>query len=182
MRPAELQPYRFGLGWLNRRMWAVEHAFERNKAANRAVDDTRLRIFFVTALFAAGFLTLALGATKAAVFSGDGSGAGAAVQSSARAELTDRGGRLLALDLMHYGVYVDPREVWDAAETRRGLQAALPDLSKTRLERALSAKRRVHLVGGLTPQDRARVHALGLPGISFEPEERRVYPLGATAA
>ncbi|MDP8915726.1 MAG: penicillin-binding protein 2, partial [Pseudomonadota bacterium] len=36
--------------------------------------------------------------------------------------------------------------------------------------------------GGLTPQERARVHALGLAGLSFEPEERRVYPLGATAA
>ncbi|HEX8569768.1 MAG TPA: penicillin-binding protein 2, partial [Caulobacteraceae bacterium] len=55
-------------------------------------------------------------------------------------------------------------------------------LSKTRLERALTGKRRMHLIGGLTPQQRARVHALGLAGISFEPEERRDYPLGATAA
>src|SRR3712207_7270776 len=49
-----LFPYTTLFRSLNRRMWAVEHAFERNKAANRAVDDTRLRIFFVTAVFAAG--------------------------------------------------------------------------------------------------------------------------------
>jgi len=61
VRPAELHPYRasspFGWAWdrLKNRIWAVEHAFERNKAANRAVDDTRLRILLVTVLFGAGY-------------------------------------------------------------------------------------------------------------------------------
>ena len=36
--------------------------------------------------------------------------------------------------------------------------------------------------GALTPQERNVVHQLGLPGISFEPEQRRVYPLGTSAA
>ena len=39
--------------WIMRRMWWVEHAFERARASDKAVDDTRLRIFFVLALFAA---------------------------------------------------------------------------------------------------------------------------------
>jgi cell division protein FtsI (penicillin-binding protein 3) len=55
--------------WLMRRLWWVEHAFERSRASEKAVDDTRLRIFFVLALFAAGFVTLALGAGKVALFS-----------------------------------------------------------------------------------------------------------------
>ena len=188
MRPAELHPYRpatpFGWAWANfkGRIWALERAFERNKAANRAVDDTRLRIFFVMSLFGAAFVALAAGATKAALFSGGSHTAAAPAESASRAELTDRDGRLLAVDLMHYGVYLYPREVWDAEETRRGLLALTPRLSPSRLERALTGSRRVHLVGGLTPQERARVHALGLAGVSFEPEQRRVYPLGATAA
>ena len=37
--------------WLIRRLWWVEHAFERARASDKAVDDTRLRIFFVLALF-----------------------------------------------------------------------------------------------------------------------------------
>ena len=188
MRPAELHPYRsgspFGWAWdrLKNRIWALEHAFERNKAANRAVDDTRLRILLVTAVFGTGFAALAVGATKAALFSSAEVQGPVVAQSSARAELTDRNGRLLALDLMHYGVYLDPREVWDAPETRRGLMSVLPRLSERRLERALKGDRRVHLIGGLTPQERAKVHALGFAGVSFEPEQRRVYPLGATAA
>jgi cell division protein FtsI (penicillin-binding protein 3) len=184
MRPAELHPYRAAnpLGWAKGRVWALERAFERNKAANRAVDDTRLRIFFVMGLFGTAFLALAAGATKAALFSHPSGAAAAPVQSASRAELTDRDGRLLAVDLMHYGVYLNPREVWDAEETRRGLLSVTPRLSEARLGRALNGERRVHLVGGLTPQERAKVHALGLAGVSFEPEQRRVYPLGATAA
>ena len=175
-----------GLRWAGDRMkarvWAVERAFERNRAADRAVDDTRLRIFVVFTFFAALFGVLALGASRAALSGRAENAATAPVVSAARAELADRRGSLLALDLMHYGVYLDAREVWDKEEVRRGLRTALPNLSPARLERALSSGRRGLLLGGLTPQERARVHALGLAGLSFEPEERRVYPPGATAA
>lgn len=169
--------------WLNRTMWGLEHAFERARASDKPEDDTRIRIFVVTLLFAAGFLVLAIGASHAALFSNAGKDDGvAAAAGSARADLVDRNGELLAVDLLHYGLYVDPREIWDAGETRKGLLAALPDLTADRLEKALRAGRRTFLVGGLTPEARAKVDGLGLPGVSFEPEERRVYPLGATAA
>jgi len=177
----------FGSSWLSRRlsgwMWRFEHAFERARASGRAEDDTRIRIFFVLALFSAGFLTLAVGATRAALFSDAGKGdAYAPPIGAARADLVDRNGEMLAADLLHYGLYIDPREIWDTAETRRALAANLPELTPERLDRALKAGRRTFVIGGLTPEVRAKVHDLGLPGVSFEPEEKRVYPLGYTAA
>ena len=176
----------FGPSWLSRRLlgwvWRLEHAFERARASGRAEDDTRIRIFFVLALFSAGFLTLAIGATHAALFSGAGRSDYAPAMGAARAELVDRNGEMLAADLLHYGLYIDPREIWDFGETRRVLTAALPEMSRERLEKALGGQRRVFVIGGLTPEARAQVHDLGLPGVSFEPEEKRVYPLGYTAA
>jgi cell division protein FtsI (penicillin-binding protein 3) len=164
-------------------IWQVEHAFERNKARGRAADDTRLRIFFVLSLFALAFLTLAVEATRSALFSDAGRGDGVLdVPPEARADLVDRNGRLLAVDLVHYGLYLNANEVWDRAETRRAIRAALPRLSPQRLEKALASSRREYLIGGLTPQERAAVHDLGLPGVQFEEETRRVYPLGRTAA
>jgi cell division protein FtsI (penicillin-binding protein 3) len=168
--------------WLSRMMWRLEHAFERARASDKPEDDTRLRIFFVAALFAAGFITLAIGATHAALFSGGRDDGFSPPVGAARADLVDRNGELLAADLLHYGVYVDPREVWDLGETRRALLAALPALAPERLDRALHSGRRSFLVGGLTPEVRTRVNELGLPGVSFEPEQKRVYPLGYTAA
>ena len=168
--------------WLVDTMWTIEHAFERSKASGRAVDDTRLRIFFVLSIFTLAFVSLGLRATRAALWSPVGEeGREAAPLAGARADLTDRNGQLLAADLTHYGLYVDPREIWDTDETRRKLPAAYPRLSLDRLDKALRSGRREYLAGGLTPQEMKGVHDLGLPGVSFEEEPRRVYPLGATA-
>jgi cell division protein FtsI (penicillin-binding protein 3) len=169
--------------WLAGRVWGLEHAFERARASGRAEDDTRIRIFFVLVLFATGFLVLAIGATRAALFSGLGGADGYAPSAgAARADIVDRNGQMLAADLLHYGLYVDPREIWDTAETRRALAAAFPALPAERLSKALNGERRTFLVGGLTPEVRGRLHDLGLPGVSFEPEQRRIYPLGSSAA
>ncbi len=172
-----------GWRWLKDKVWGLEHAFERARAAGKAEDDTRIRIFFVLALFATAFMVLAIGATRAAMFSDAGrGGAYAGPVGAARADLVDRNGAMLAADLLHYGLYVDPREIWDADEVRRNLLRTFPDLNRQRLNKVLSGERRGFVASGLTPEQRNRVHALGLPGVSFEPEERRVYPLGHTAA
>ncbi len=164
-------------------VWAVEHAFERARAEDRAVDDTRLRIFLVLCLFALAFVFVAAQAGRKALFSGLGrTEMDAPVVAAARADLVDRNGELLAVDLAHYGLYLDAREVWDAKETRRALRRALPKLSPERLDKALASGRREYVFGGLTPQEKERVHDLGLPGLSFEEESRRVYPLGPQAA
>lgn len=169
--------------WWVERVWALEHAFERSRAAGRPGDDTRLRIAALLGLFTFVFFGLCCGATFAAVFSEAArAGRGGGLVAPARADLVDRNGRLLAMDLTHYGVYLDPAEVWDREETRRALRRALPKLSAKRLQAAIEGDRRRLILGGLTPQEKAAIRELGLPGISFEPEQRRVYPLGAQAA
>ena len=86
------------------------------------------------------------------------------------------------MDLPHFGLYFDPNQNWNRDEVRRALTVALPQLSPQRLDHALAADRRQYLLGGLTPEEKDKIDDLGLPGISFEPEAHRVYPLGFTAA
>jgi cell division protein FtsI (penicillin-binding protein 3) len=169
-------------GWLTQAVWGLERAFKKGRAAEQHESETRLRIFFLLALFASGFLFLAIAASRCALFAkAEGNGYVPPV-AAARADLVDRNGQLLAVDLTHFGVYVDPREIWDTAETQRVLTQVLAGLQPQRLEKALKSDRREYLIGGLTPDQKARLEDLGLPGVSFEEEEKRVYPLGSTAA
>ncbi|MCK5908395.1 MAG: penicillin-binding protein 2, partial [Caulobacter sp.] len=169
--------------WLVERVWRLEHAFERSRAAAKPQDDTRIRIFLVMVFFGLCFVGVGLGAGWSALFSNAGRGNGYAQGADgARGDLVDRNGKLLAVDLAHYALYVDPREIWDAKETRRALGRALPQVPAKRLDKIVFGDHRTFVVGGLTPDEKDAIFNLGLPGVSFEEQERRMYPLGPTAA
>ena len=167
--------------WLADRMRGFGRGFEHALVQKRE-QDASYRIFFVLVLFATGFVTLAGGAITASLVSGSRDAVGAPPQSVERADLVDRNGQLLALDLIHYGAYLDPHDVWDVGETSAKLTAALPPQARERVKRAFATGRRTYVIGSLTPEQRDRLHDLGLPGLSFEEEDHRVYPLGTTAA
>ncbi len=171
--------------WLVEAMWRVEHAFERSKAEGRAIDDARLRIFLILMLFGLAFVALGVEAGKRALFSHlGGVGVESNVPAEARADLVDRNGQLLATDVIHYALYLDPRDISPGheAETREDLINALPGLSTDRLDKAMKGGRRAFLIGDLTRQQRDLVHDLGRPGVDFEDVPKRTYPLGTTAA
>ena len=170
------------LRWAASAVWWVEHAFERARADARPEEDTRVRIFLVMAVFAVVFVGLGVGAIHAALFVEKG-GVGSTTNPDAliRADLVDRNGVLLATNITHYGLYIDPAEVWDRQLAARALRRALPRISATRLNGVLFSERRGLVAQSLTPAERAAVHALALGGISFEPEDRRVYPMDQSA-
>ena len=170
------------LRWAASAVWWVEHAFERARADARPEEDTRVRIFLVMAVFSVVFVGLGIGAVHAALFV-EKSGVGSAGNPDAliRADLVDRNGVLLATNITHYGLYIDPAEVWDRALAIRELRRALPRIKADRLRTVLFGERRALVAQSLTPAERAAVHALALGGISFEPEDRRVYPMDQSA-
>ncbi|HYC75649.1 penicillin-binding protein 2 [Brevundimonas sp.] len=168
--------------WLTEIMWRIEHSFGRARADARPEEDTRVRIFVILSLFSAVFVCLALGAVNAALLAPKG-GVGSIGHPNAvsRADVVDRNGALLATNIVHYGLYIDPAEVWDRRAAAIQIKRVLPRISMTRLNRVLSGDRRLIVMPGLTPGEKAAVHGLALGGVSFEPEDRRVYPLGASA-
>jgi cell division protein FtsI (penicillin-binding protein 3) len=104
-------------------------------------------------------------------------------RSWARPDIVDRQGRLLATDVGVHSLYADPLLVSDLDETVEKLTVALPGRDLADLRRALGdrSRRFVWIARGLSPRLAQRVHDLGLPGLYFRTELRRVYPLGALA-
>ena len=168
--------------WLAEAMWWVEHSFGRAHADARPEEDTRVRIFVILSLFSVVFCCLALGAAHAALMTDKG-GVGSTIHPNAvvRADLIDRNGALLATNITHYGLYIDPAEVWDRKAAAIQIKRALPRVSMAKLNKVLGGDRRLLVINRLTPQEKVAVHALALGGIAFEPEDVRVYPLGESA-
>ncbi|HEV7229514.1 penicillin-binding protein 2 [Brevundimonas sp.] len=163
-------------------LWWIEHAFERSRAQARPEEDTRVRIFLILAVFGVVFACLGLRAAWSALAAPVLDGAGGGVERQlTRGDLVDRNGRLLATNVVFWGLYVDPAEVWDKDFAFTQIRRALPEVDARRLRRALDGDRRVLVMGAMTPQQKARVHALGLGGVDFEQEDGRVYPLGGSA-
>ena len=130
------------------------------------------------ALIAARLVTLGFAAT--------GPGAGGVFDISStvhRPDVFDRSGRLLATDIKGATLFADPNRVIDADEFTEQVASVLPDIDQGDLRTRIKQGRRfVRIKRELTPKQQAEIHELGLPGVGFIDEYRRVYPMGATAS
>ena len=103
--------------------------------------------------------------------------------SAARPEIVDRNGQLLAMDVKVMSVFADPREIIDKDEATEELTAILPDLNAHDLRARLGARKGfVWIKRDISPSQQQAIFRLGLPGVGFLPENKRVYPNGPLAA
>jgi cell division protein FtsI (penicillin-binding protein 3) len=99
--------------------------------------------------------------------------------ATARPDILDRNGEILATDVKSPSLFAEPRKLIDVDEAVELLTATLPDLDTKELRERLSSKRGfVWLKREITPKQQREVHRLGIPGIGFLTENKRVYPNG----
>jgi cell division protein FtsI (penicillin-binding protein 3) len=104
--------------------------------------------------------------------------------SSARADITDRHGRLLATNLVTNALYAQPPLMVDPAIAARELAEIFPDLDADRLHAQFTQPGRkfIWIRRQLSPEQVQAVHDIGEPGLLFGPREMRLYPNGRLAA
>jgi cell division protein FtsI (penicillin-binding protein 3) len=96
------------------------------------------------------------------------------------ADIVDRNGNVLAATLDTPSLYANPKQIVDAADAARKLVRVFPDLRAAEVYAKLtSGKSFVWIKRHLTPAEQYDVNRLGIPGLEFEHEERRVYPDGS---
>jgi cell division protein FtsI (penicillin-binding protein 3) len=103
--------------------------------------------------------------------------------SAARPDIVDRNGEVLATDVKTVSVFAEPRNIVDKDEATELLTAVLPDLNARELREKLGTKKGfVWVTREITPRQQAEVHRLGISGVGFLPENKRVYPNAHAAA
>jgi len=98
-----------------------------------------------------------------------------------RADIFDRNGQLLARDLPVADLYAQPSAFVDRAAAARELAAAT-GMSAERLAHGFASHHNYVLVAQrLAPEVQTRVTRLDLPGLEYQPAEKRNYPEGDAA-
>jgi cell division protein FtsI (penicillin-binding protein 3) len=99
--------------------------------------------------------------------------------SGARPDLLDRNGQILATDVRTLSVFAEPRRIIDKDEAVELITAVLPEVDAKELRERLSSKKGfVWVKRQVTPKEQQEIFHLGLPGVGFFPENKRVYPNG----
>jgi cell division protein FtsI (penicillin-binding protein 3) len=100
--------------------------------------------------------------------------------ATARPDILDRNGIVLATDVRVPSLYAEPRRLIDIDDAIERLTADLPDVDGAELRDRLSSKRGfVWLRRDITPEQQREIYRQGLPGIGFLNENKRDYPDGA---
>ncbi len=103
--------------------------------------------------------------------------------ATARPDIIDRNGEILATDVKAPSLFAEPRRLIDKDEALELLTATLPDLDTAEVRERLGSKKGfVWLKREITPQQQLEIHRLGIPGVGFYRENKRVYPTGNEVA
>ena len=151
----------------------------------RVLETARNRLLVTGTVFALAFLVVAGRLIDLTVFdqSGDARLAeGTAPDTTGRGAIVDRNGVILATSLPTASLYADSHEIMDPRAAADSLMTVLPDFDRERLVERLSEGRFVWIRRNLSPNEQYAVNRLGIPGLHFEIEERRVYPHDRAAA
>lgn len=97
-----------------------------------------------------------------------------------KANITDRNGTILATSIVTASCYADPSVVIDIDETASKLSkiSSMPRVDKIKSKLTDKNKHFVWLTRHVPPQIQQKIMDLGLPGIHFKKDYKRIYPHG----
>ncbi len=160
------------------------HDIRKQDYARQASEKARTRLLFGAIVFFCGFMIIGWRLVELALLHPHNSLARTATPSQhQRADITDRNGVLLATSLPVQSLYADPSQVIDLDQTVAKIRSIFPDLEPQYLHKILKNGGRFAWVKrGLTPRQADSINRLGIPGLYFKREERRLYPQGRLTA
>ena len=153
-----------------------------------AQETARHRLMIASAIFSLAFAAVAMRMGYVSLMR-DGAeptqrvaARGGAIQSE-RGDIVDRNGIVFATSVPVMSAFANPRLVLEPQDAARKIAAVLPELKYEDLKDRLEADRSFAWIKrGMSPREQDLVNRLGIPGLDFQAEERRIYPQGSVAA
>ncbi|WP_339853710.1 penicillin-binding protein 2 [uncultured Nisaea sp.] len=167
---------------------APEKTMKLEGNGKQALEQGRTRLLIAGSVFALAFSVIAARVIDVSVFERAeeprlAEERGTLTHKTGRADIVDRNGMLLATTLNVPSLYADPKYIMDPAESAAKLRTVLPELDHTDLVAKFSDNKRFTWIKrNLTPRQQYAVNKLGIPGLYFQNESKRIYPQGRLTA
>ena len=166
----------------------ARYGSEKERLKGDVQETARQRLVVASAIFSVVFCAVALRMAYVSLLR-DGyeptqrvAARGGAIQSE-RADIVDRNGVVLATSVPVVSAFVNPHLLLDPPDAARKIVSALPEIKYEDMKEKLEAdKSFLWIKRGLSPREHFLVNRLGIPGLEFQAEERRIYPQGSTGA
>jgi len=146
------------------------------------LKQIRLRLLVLIVAFMSAFIMIQIRLVDVMVLQSDrlgNAGQLCVTERMDRGKILDKHGNVIATTLITASLYVNPKMILDPVDTAKQLAATFSDLTFENVYKKLTAdKGFVWLKRNLSPQDQQRVLELGLPGLDFQYEKKRIYPQG----
>ncbi len=181
------------LGFLNRLHCIVGRAFRSISlfpSRPDVIEAGRGRLFIAGSVFAIAFTVVSVKLVDASLYDPKRTvriSAGFAGETPLapilRADLVDRRGDLVATSLPVASLCARPKLIRDPSAAAHAVAFVLPNTNAATLQAQLErGKDFVWLHRHITPRQHDQLMDLGIPGLCFEKEQRRVYPQGGLAS
>lgn len=147
------------------------------------LKQIRLRLLVLIVAFMSVFMIIQIRLVDIMMLQSDrlgSSGLAYAMEGADRGKILDAHGNVVATTLITASLYGNPKMILDPLEATKKLTTLFPELNFESVYKKLTSEKGfVWLKRGLSPQDQQRVVELGIPGLDFQYEKRRVYPQGS---
>lgn len=166
----------------------------RESTGRRLIEQSRVRLLCVGLFFLLCMISISYRMIDVAVISNEKpitiwvsdldqeEGAGEKIKTAEeykrRGNIVDRNGVLLATSLLTASLYANPQEIRNPKEIAEKLKPLLGLDKDYLLSRLQSDRSFVWIKRDLSPRLQQKVNTLGIPGLYFRSEGRRVYPYG----
>ena len=162
----------------------IPMSFEEKGVIRNALEQAKNRLLITGIIFILGFLVIGFRLVDVMCFHSNQEQILAENRTirglkMGRANITDRNGQIIATSVTTSSLYANPKVILDANDAAEKLSRTLPWVKKKEtIEKLNSDKGFVWLARHLTPQQKAEVIQLGIPGIDFMSDQKRIYPYG----
>lgn len=109
--------------------------------------------------------------------------ASAAVFEKPRADIVDRNGAILATDIKVPSLFANPQKIENVEDTLDQLALVFDDLNWDQMRKRLNSNARFAWIKReISQEQKQKMHDLGIPGLFFTDEKKRLYPSGHLAS